>query len=130
MTIMCYDAVSQFKVHFDPPECSELLVTCTQESSIYLKHQPRSYYIHIKRHRCMDPKYTTIMQYDGTFHAFHYQAVEYVLPHWDQLSWYYRALILRGSIFSRISRIWRFETPPTKRHYHASVTLISEAFSQ
>ena len=53
--------------------------------------------IHIKKHCCMELEYTTTVRYDGAFHAFHYQAVEYVLPYWDQLdnvSWYYSQLHL------------------------------------
>ena len=48
--------------------------------------------IHKTRQCYMDPEYTPTVKYDPAFNAFHYQAVEYMLPYWDQLdhiSWWY-----------------------------------------
>ena len=47
--------------------------------------------IRATRDCCMDKEYTVTVRYDAAFNAFHYQAVEYVLPYWDKLdnmSWW------------------------------------------
>ena len=40
---------------------------------------------------CMDKEYTITVRYDAALNAFHYQAIDYVLPYWDELdnaSWW------------------------------------------
>ena len=47
--------------------------------------------IRASRDCCMDKEYTITVRYDAAFNAFHYQAIDYVLPYWDELdnvSWW------------------------------------------
>ena len=47
------------------------------------------------RNCCMDMEHTITVWYDAAFNAFHYKAVEYVLPYWDKMeneSWWYSQL--------------------------------------
>ena len=44
---------------------------------------------------CMDMEYMITVWYDAAFNAFHYKAVEHMLPYWDKMeneSWWYSQL--------------------------------------
>ena len=69
-------------------------VAAVEVSDMFLRHTEE---LHVARNCCMDPEYTVTVRYDAAFNAFHYQAVEHVLPYWehyDNVSWFYSQLHL------------------------------------
>ena len=59
------------------------------------KNLKRMVKIHERKHCPISPEYNPVVLYDPAVNAFHYQAVEYMLPYWsglDNMSWFYSQL--------------------------------------